>query len=131
MTLSLGTAYRSFGGEMEASSTPMICRLLDSCRHQLSAIAPPHQDRTTDGDAQGAADGNGRPALLPVEVGGGHQLCAQSLGWADAVPQRRAGRGRLQYGGAFDAPDRNGPPELIVQRQRGWRRELGDPGIAR
>src|SRR5258707_389196 len=40
MTLSLGTAYRSFGGEMEASSTPMICRLLDSCRHQLSAIAP-------------------------------------------------------------------------------------------
>src|SRR6267378_2963901 len=39
MTLSLGTAYRSFGGEMEASSTPMICRLLDSCRHQLSAIA--------------------------------------------------------------------------------------------
>src|SRR5258705_7949450 len=41
MTLSLGTAYRSFGGEMEASSTPMICRLLDSCRPQLSAIAPP------------------------------------------------------------------------------------------
>src|SRR5882724_621201 len=40
MTLSLGTAYRSFGGEMEASSTPMICRLPDSCRHQLSAIAP-------------------------------------------------------------------------------------------
>src|SRR5258705_5240025 len=39
MTLSLGTVYRSFGGEMEASSTPMICRLLDSCRHQLSAIA--------------------------------------------------------------------------------------------
>src|SRR3981189_3114360 len=39
MTLSLGTAYRSFGGEMEASSTPMICRLLDSCRHQLSALA--------------------------------------------------------------------------------------------
>ncbi len=40
-------------------------------------------------------------------------------------------RHTLQYGGAFDAPDRNGPPELIVQRQRGWRRELGDPGIAR
>src|SRR6516162_4243578 len=37
--LSLDTAYRSFGGEVEASSTPTICRLPDSCRHQLSAIA--------------------------------------------------------------------------------------------
>jgi hypothetical protein len=33
------TAYRSFGGEVEASSTPMICRLPDSRRHQLLAIA--------------------------------------------------------------------------------------------
>src|SRR6202795_4620595 len=40
MTLSLGTAYRSFGGEVEASSTPTICRLPDSRRHQLWAIAP-------------------------------------------------------------------------------------------
>src|SRR5260221_14434932 len=32
-------AYRSFGGEVEASSTPTICRLPDSRRHQLSAIA--------------------------------------------------------------------------------------------
>src|SRR6266566_3201646 len=40
MTLSLDTAYRSFGGEVEASSTPTICRLPDSRRHQLSAIAP-------------------------------------------------------------------------------------------
>src|SRR6478609_5241892 len=39
MTLSLDTAYRSFGGEVEASSTPTICRLSDSRRHQLSAIA--------------------------------------------------------------------------------------------
>src|ERR1700687_151441 len=39
MTLSLGTAYRSFGGEVEASSTPKICRLPDSRRHQLWAIA--------------------------------------------------------------------------------------------
>jgi len=39
VTLSLGTAYRSFGGEVEASSTPTICRLPDSRRHQLSAIA--------------------------------------------------------------------------------------------
>src|SRR5712691_9408121 len=42
MTLSLDTAYRSFGGEVEASSTPTICRLSDSRRHQLSAIARPH-----------------------------------------------------------------------------------------
>jgi len=33
------TAYRSFGGEVETSSTPTICRLPDSRRHQLSAIA--------------------------------------------------------------------------------------------
>src|ERR1700704_6258831 len=39
MTLSLDTAYCSFGGEVEASSTPTICRLPDSRRHQLSAIA--------------------------------------------------------------------------------------------
>src|SRR5213595_2571471 len=39
MTLSLDTAYRSFGGEVEASSTPTICRLPDSRRHQLRAIA--------------------------------------------------------------------------------------------
>jgi hypothetical protein len=37
--LSLDTAYRSFGGEVEASSTPTICRLPDSRRHQLPAIA--------------------------------------------------------------------------------------------
>src|SRR6516225_9561082 len=41
MMLSLDTAYRSFGGEVEALSTPTICRLPDSRRHQLSAIAPP------------------------------------------------------------------------------------------
>src|SRR5580765_4045532 len=40
MMLSLDTAYRSFGGEVEALSTPTICRLPDSRRHQLSAIAP-------------------------------------------------------------------------------------------
>src|SRR4029079_19010700 len=41
MMLSLDTAYRSFGGEVEASSTPTICRLSDSRRHQLWAIALP------------------------------------------------------------------------------------------
>src|ERR1700736_764815 len=39
MMLSLDTAYRSFGGEVEASSTPTICRLPDSRRHQIWAIA--------------------------------------------------------------------------------------------
>src|SRR5258705_11008343 len=39
MMLSLDTAYRSFGGEVEASSTPTICRLSDSRRHQLWTIA--------------------------------------------------------------------------------------------
>src|ERR1700675_4435668 len=47
MTLSLGTAYRSFGGEVEASSTPTICRLPDSRRHQLSAIARDSPKGTT------------------------------------------------------------------------------------
>jgi hypothetical protein len=37
----MDTAYRSFGGEVEALSTPTICRLSDSRRHQLSAIARP------------------------------------------------------------------------------------------
>jgi hypothetical protein len=37
--LSLGTAYRSFGGEVEASSTPTKCRLPDSRRNPLPAIA--------------------------------------------------------------------------------------------
>src|ERR1700688_3774013 len=40
MMLSLSTAYRSFDGEVEASSTPTICRLPDSRRHQIWAIAP-------------------------------------------------------------------------------------------
>lgn len=35
--------------------------------------------------AQGAADRHGRPALLPVEADGGHQLRTQTLGRVDAV----------------------------------------------
>ena len=31
--------YHSFDGEVEASTTPTICRLLDLHRHQLSTIA--------------------------------------------------------------------------------------------
>ena len=70
-----------------------------------------------------------RPAFLPVEAGGGHQLCAQSLGRTDAVSPRRSRRGRQQHGRAFHAPDCDGKTQLIVQRQRGWRRELGNPCI--
>src|SRR5436305_12017910 len=33
-------AYHSFGGEVEASNTPTIRRLIPSCRHQLPRIAP-------------------------------------------------------------------------------------------
>ena len=33
-------AYHSFSGEMEASEHPTIRRLIPSCRHQLSRIAP-------------------------------------------------------------------------------------------
>src|SRR5260370_14977269 len=39
MRLSLEPAYRSFGGEVEASSAPTICRLPDSRRHQHWGIA--------------------------------------------------------------------------------------------
>ena len=38
-TLVSVTAYHSFGGEVEASSTPTIRRLTPSCRHQLSVLA--------------------------------------------------------------------------------------------
>ncbi len=58
-----------------------------------NVLRPRQQDRAVDGDAQDAADGNGRP----VEAGGGHQLCAlcaQSLGWTDAVPQMMVFRNR-------------------------------------
>src|SRR4030081_1448369 len=54
MMLSLDTAYRSFGGEVEASSTPTICRLSDSRRHQLWAIAQVVAART--GLSQADAD---------------------------------------------------------------------------
>src|SRR5437773_9421843 len=52
MTLSLDTAYRSFGGEVEASSTPTICRLPDSRRHQLWAIAHGGKTNSSPGRAR-------------------------------------------------------------------------------
>src|SRR5882762_782800 len=73
MMLSLDTAYRSFGGEVEASSTPTICRLSDSRRHQLSAIAPWYQPLYRCGcligyDAPVSRSGAGmtRPSFLGV-----------------------------------------------------------------
>src|SRR5262245_24258243 len=39
-TLVSVTAYHSFGGEVEASNTPTIRRIIPSCRHQSSPIAP-------------------------------------------------------------------------------------------
>lgn len=44
-TLVSFTAYHSFGGEVEASNTPSIRRLIPSRRHQLSPIAHANQIR--------------------------------------------------------------------------------------
>src|SRR5216683_5270160 len=44
-TLVLVTAYHSFSGEVEASNTPTIRRLIPSCRHQLSPIAHVHKPK--------------------------------------------------------------------------------------
>src|SRR6266403_1421781 len=63
MMLSLDTAYRSFGGEVEASNTPTICRLPDSRRHQLSAIAPTTTTQTQSLPEQ--ATGPGVPVVAP------------------------------------------------------------------
>src|SRR5260221_9049554 len=70
MTLSLGTAYRSFGGEVEASSTPTICRLPDSRRHQLWAIARFHHSHTSDfRGLNGRAKNTNRPRYVPPNNG--------------------------------------------------------------
>src|SRR6476659_10087581 len=85
MMLSLDTAYRSFGGEVEASNTPTICRLPDSRRHQLSAIARRHALR-------GGLHRIGR-ALQAVERGthGSFEFCDASF----------HARGALGLGGAI------------------------------
>src|ERR1700693_442363 len=98
-------------------------------QRRTAACRPPHQDCTADGAAEGAADLDARPAVLPVEADGGHHLYAQSLGRTDAVSSRRSRRGRFQQRRAFHAPDCNGKAQLIVQRQRGRRRELGNSCI--
>src|SRR5213083_424895 len=70
MTLSLDTAYRSFGGEVEASSTPTICRLPDSRRHQLWAIALVvlQQGEAALARIAQAAQPNGTPQLGEVHL---------------------------------------------------------------
>src|SRR6202167_4625115 len=49
------------GGLCDRSRDPR-----QQCR--AAACRPPYQERTADGDAQGATDRDGRPALLPVEA---------------------------------------------------------------
>src|SRR5712671_5832962 len=70
MTLSLDTAYRSFGGEVEASSTPTICRLPDSRCHQLSAIAPvsPETPTATVSAGESASSLKTPPENVPPET---------------------------------------------------------------
>src|SRR5260370_38851125 len=81
MMLSLDTAYRSFGGEVEASSTPTICRLPDSRRHQLSAIAPAYA-----GPSDGPCD---LELALDVAIEGRRaRPPALSLRWRPAIPGR-------------------------------------------
>src|SRR6266699_2202809 len=85
MMLSLDTAYRSFGGEVEASSTPTICRLSDSRRHQLWAIAPrPIRGRYHDSGSQ---------RLHGAYIGLGSRLIKS------IVPRQLPGRQRL---GSFE-----------------------------
>src|SRR5437763_13598814 len=80
MMLSLDTAYRSFGGEVEASSTPTICRLPDSRRHQLSAIAHLADQAFTVGAAQlDAAAGIGR--LTSIATTGKSGKSGSGISW--------------------------------------------------
>src|ERR1700687_5062842 len=88
MTLSLGTAYRSFGGEVEASSSPTLCRLPASRRHQLWAIAPAHEAR---GLSQTAL-----PPLQPLKPHLAHtKQPKRSIGWNFRHSQRRYQQGTL------------------------------------
>src|ERR1700674_2029823 len=69
MMLSLDTAYRSFGGEVEASSTPTICRLPDSRRHQLWAIAPASTAKAVMWSSAGADDNRAAKARTSSPAG--------------------------------------------------------------
>src|SRR4051794_10640317 len=77
MTLSLDTAYRSFGGEVEASSTPTICRLSDSRRHQLWAIARRAWARSLSSCLQHGSWGIGVKTPGPALSGRSEQVLGQ------------------------------------------------------
>src|SRR5258705_10925409 len=80
MMLSLDTAYRSFGGEVEASSTPTICRLSDSRRHQLWTIAPSRPGDELRRQSQAAFSGHG-DASFKSSVG--KHLSSKDVSWRD------------------------------------------------
>ena len=134
----LAHARRKFVEVYKTTSSPFAHEVIERLRaiYAIEAeirgssaeqrLAAACQNDTADGGAQSATDRDDQPALLPVEADRGHQLCAQSLGGTDAVPQRWPRRGQFQYGRAFHAPHCNGQTQLIVQRQRRRRRELGD-----
>jgi hypothetical protein len=56
-TLVSVTAYHSFSGEVEASNTSTIRRLIPSCRHQLSSIALDDTSAMTEFEAFEARSG--------------------------------------------------------------------------
>ena len=95
-TLVSVTAYHSFGGEVEASSTPTIRRLIPSCRHQLSPIAP-------------------RLARAPARTKSLHVAYSPTLHSED-LPKTHPSGGirRLQQGGLASP----GPPPLLCKRRR-------------
>src|SRR5712672_1039656 len=88
MMLSLDTAYCSFGGEVEASSTPTICRLPDSRRHQLSAIAPDQIDRVSDPEWPLRAAQFLKPPALPGDTYCGFGRRAPECGPVQKTPRR-------------------------------------------
>src|SRR5467141_3019635 len=81
MMLSLDMAYRSFGGEVEASSTPTICRLSDSRRHQLSAIALSTAP-SCDADLPGSSLFGGLISAAPTANAIPRQASATAVAWA-------------------------------------------------
>ena len=73
MTVSLGTAYRSFGGEVEASNTPTICRL-----HRFMPLPTGNWPKFTEKLAL-RADSFLRPATR-CRVRAGHGCAARACG---------------------------------------------------
>src|SRR6266404_3936625 len=136
MTLSLDTAYRSFGGEVEASSTPTICRLPDSRRHQLWAIARQVSRNTGEsppGKVRRHCDralrlvGNGTTApVREIQTRRGDPLRPLPAGRSRTLPERRACRNRFQHCRARHPTANNYSEECIVRRIRWRRSDLGN-----